>query len=407
MNRLAVEVLFVLPASTGVAGGEGLDVLADDRPAAPRDAGGAATTLRRVPGALPHPYATVGGVARQRAGAGRARQRHRHWPRSARLRVLGAGAGLGYDGDLLGRIHAYAQRCERLIGRTDFDVIHAHDWMTFPAAQRLAARSGRPMIAHVHATEFDRSGTHVNQQVYEIERAGMHAADLVIAVSHRTRQVLLESYGVMPEKVRVVHNGIEPRADASDATAQAQPMERRMNQGKTVLFLGRLTMQKGPGFFIRAAMRVLERVDDVKFIVAGWGDLAPRMIEEVAARGLGQKVLFTGFLRGAAVDRAFRAADVYVMPSVSEPFGLTALEAIRNGAPVVLSRSSGVAEVLDGGALVVDCWDVQRMADQIVALLTDTGLAERVRRAGAERLRRLTWDAPAQRCVALYEELGM
>ena len=404
MNRLAVEVLFVLPASTGAAGGEALDVLADDRPSVAPVTGPAGTAFQRVPGSLPNPYATAGTDRRRGARVNR-RVPRRPWPRDSRLRVLGTGDGQGYDGDLLGKIHGYARRCERLAERAEFDVIHAHDWMTFPAAQRLAARSGRPMIAHVHATEFDRSGTQVNQGVYDIERAGMHAADLVIAVSHRTRQMLLDHYGVEPEKVRVVHNGIEPGKGAAPARPQPPREPASQEKEKVVLFLGRLTMQKGPGFFIRAAARVLEQMDNVKFIVAGWGDLAPRMVEEVASRGLGHKVLFSGFLRGSAVDRAFREADVYVMPSVSEPFGLTALEALRNGAPVVLSRTSGVAEVLENrGALIVDCWDVHRMADQIVSLLKDEELAETMRREGAEALRRLTWDTPAKRCVGLYDE---
>ncbi len=311
--------------------------------------------------------------------------------------MIGTGDEHGYGGDLLGKIYAYARRCERLAERARFDVIHAHDWMTFPAARRLAVRTGRPMVAHVHATEFDRSGTYVNQRVYDIERAGMHAADVVIAVSQRTRRILIERYDVPAEKVRVVHNGTEP------STAALPPRSPRRE--KIVLFLGRLTMQKGPGYFVRAAARVLERMDNVKFIVAGWGDLAPRMIEEVASRGLGHKILFTGFLRGADVDRAFREADVYVMPSVSEPFGLTALEAIRNGTPVIVSKTSGVAEVLPGGALTVDCWDVQRMAQQIMEVLEDPALAARLCQKGSAVLRRLTWDRPARQCLTLYEQV--
>lgn len=402
MNRLGVEVLFVLPTSTDTVEGGDWGMQSVSATESRNATASAGVAYERVAAQMPNPYATTAGPS---FGSTR-RSRHVRRPRArnGRLRVLGTGDGQGYGGDLLGRIEAYARRCERLVGRVAFDVVHAHDWMTFPAAQRLAALSGRPMIAHVHATEFDRSGTQVNQCVYDIERAGMHSADVVIAVSHRTRQMLLERYGVNPEKVRVVHNGIEPvDAEAAQdmATRQRYALEKRE---KVVLFLGRLTMQKGPMFFIHAAVRVLERFQNVKFVVAGWGDLAPRMIEEVASRGLGHKVLFVGFLRGRAVDHAFQEADVYVMPSVSEPFGLTALEAIRNGAPVVLSRSTGVAEVLDGCALQMDCWDVNKMADHIVSLLSDPGLAATVRGNAAARLGRLTWDPTAQQCVSLYEE---
>lgn len=405
MNRLAVEVLFVLPASTSAHGDEGMTLLADDSGDATTAPEMTAFKTERVPASLPSPYPSagarggaMGSVGWEALGLPRRERRRRH---GGRLRVLGTGDEHGYGGNLLGKIHAYARRCRRLADRVDFDVIHAHDWMTFPAAEALATATGRPMIAHVHATEFDRSGEHVNRRVYDTERRGMHRAEVVVAVSHRTRTMLIERYGVPAEKVRVVHNGIEP----GDGALAAQPDPRPTRRRKQVLFLGRLTRQKGPMFFLRAAAQVLEQVDDVRFIVAGWGDLAPQMIEETAARGLGHKVLFAGFLRGAAVDRAFREADVYVMPSVSEPFGLTALEAIRNGTPVVLSRSSGVAEVLDGGAVTVDCWDVDAMARHIVELLRNPALAESMRREGAAALERLTWDPAARQCLALYHEI--
>ena len=406
MNRLAVEVVFVLPASTDPCDEAGSTLLADNEGRATSAGGSAMLRPQRVPASLPSPYAASGpqaaamNCARAKPAHSSDRQRNRHYERGERLRVIGTGDDHGYDGDLLGKIHMYAQRCQRLAGRVDFDVIHAHDWMTFPAAEALAAATAKPMIAHVHATEFDRTGENVNQRVYDTERRGMHLAEVVIAVSHRTRRMLIDRYGVPADKVRVVHNGIEP----NKAKTVAYP-SRPVRRCKQVLFLGRLTRQKGPGFFVRAAEKVLEQLDDVRFVVAGWGDLAPQMVEEVAARGLGQKMLFAGFLRGADVDRAFREADVYVMPSVSEPFGLTALEAIRNGTPVVISRSSGVAEVLERAAMTVDCWDVDAMARHIVDLLTDSVLAESMCRAGAAALERLTWDPPANQCLELYREL--
>jgi glycosyltransferase involved in cell wall biosynthesis len=313
------------------------------------------------------------------------------------LRVVGAGGADGYEGDLVGKIEEYARRCQQVVEGEEFDVIHAHDWVTFPAAMAIASRSGRPLVVHVHSTEFDRSGERVNPAVREIERLGVHAAGAVIAVSRLTKNVLVERYNLSPTKVRVVYNGID-----SDGPPARRPAD--AGRDKVVLFLGRLTMQKGPEFFIRAAGRVLQKMDGVKFVMAGWGDLGPRAVEQAAAMGLGSSVRFAGFLRGAEVRRAYRMADVYVMPSVSEPFGLTALEAIQNGLPVVLSRSSGVAEVLPRGALKVDFWDVDEMANKIVSLLSRPEMAEDLRRQAEEEARGLTWDRAALQCLQVYHE---
>jgi len=312
------------------------------------------------------------------------------------LCVVGTGAAGGYEGDLIGRIEEYAARCADIVKDEPFDVVHAHDWVTYPAALAIAARSGKPLVVHVHSTEFDRSGENVNAAVYEIERRGMHAAQAIIAVSHRTKQMIVERYGVAADKVRVVHNGVEP--------ARPAPSAPDGNGEKTVLFLGRITMQKGPEFFVRAAQRVLSKRNHVRFVMAGWGDLGPRTVEQVAAMGLGTRVRFTGFLRGDEVRRAYRAANVYVMPSVSEPFGLAALEAIQHGVPVVLSKTSGAAEVLPHGALLVDFWDVDRMAGMILALLNHPELSEAVLRQGTAEVRRLTWAEAARKCIEVYEE---
>ena len=315
---------------------------------------------------------------------------------SPSLHVVGTGAAGGYEGDLIGRIEEYAARCNEITRDESFDVIHAHDWVTFPAGLAIAARSGKPLVVHVHSTEFDRSGERVNQPVYDIERRGMHGAQAVIAVSERTKQTIVTRYGVPADKVRVVHNGIEPAGPA--------PAAPNGNGEKTVLFLGRITMQKGPEFFVRAAERVLSKRNHIRFIMAGWGDLGPRTVEQVAAMGLGMRVRFTGFLRGDEVQRAYRASNVYVMPSVSEPFGLTALEAIQHGVPVVLSKTSGAAEVLRRGSLQVDFWDVDRMADMILALLNRPELSEAVLRDATAEIRRLTWDEAARKCVEVYAE---
>jgi glycosyltransferase involved in cell wall biosynthesis len=313
------------------------------------------------------------------------------------VRMAGMGAVGGYDGDLIGKVWAYAERCFRLAKDEQFDVIHAHDWLTFPAGMTLAAQSGRPLIVQIHATEFDRSGQDLNEAVYNIERQGLHAATTVIAVSHLTKRILVECYGVPPEKIEVVHNGIEPKSAAAMASAKRR-------KEKIVLFLGRITMQKGPEFFVRAAAKVLQRLDNVKFVMAGWGDLAPRVVEQVAAMGLGRRIHFTGFLRGKQVERAYGMADVYVMPSVSEPFGLTALEAIQHGVPTILSKSSGVAEVLKDSVLKVDFWDVQQISIEIIELLQSSALAQRLGRNGREEIQSLTWDAAAQKCVVVYQK---
>lgn len=302
----------------------------------------------------------------------------------------------GYGTDLVGDAHRYARLVVALSKRERFDVIHAHDWLTYPAGMAVAALSGVPLVVQVHATEFDRSGSSVNQGVYEIERAGMHAADTVVAVSQLTKSICTSRYGVPAEKVEVVYNGVEqieahPRAGVTIAS-----------KDKIVLFLGRITMQKGPEYFIRAAKRVLEKIEDVKFVVAGSGDMAVRMIEAAASAGIGHKVLFTGFLRGRDVERVFQMADLYVMPSVSEPFGIAALEAIQNDTPVIISKQSGVGEVLTH-ALKVDFWDVDEMANKIIAVLRHPPLGQMLRRHGAFELRGLTWDGAAQRCVQIYD----
>ncbi len=309
----------------------------------------------------------------------------------------GGGAGVGYGGDLVGDSERYARLVVSMTRRERFDVVHAHDWLTYPAGIALSKVSGRPLVVHVHSTEFDRAGTNVNQRVYDIERAGMHAADRVVAVSQFTKSICVRRYAVAPNKIDVVYNGIEREAQ------QPSPDSRIEAGDRIVLFLGRITMQKGPEYFIAAAKRVLEKVQDVKFVLAGSGDMALRMIELAASMGIGHKVLFTGFLRGRDVDRVYDMADCYVMPSVSEPFGLAALEAISHDVPVILSKTSGASEVLTH-VLKVDFWDIDEMANKIVAVLRHPPLSQTLRQHGAFELHRLTWDGAAQRCVESYHK---
>ncbi len=308
----------------------------------------------------------------------------------------GGGAGAGYGGDLFGDAERYARLAVALAAHEDFDVVHAHDWLTYPAGAAVARVCGKPLIVHVHSTEFDRSGDSINRQCFDVERAGMLAADRVIAVSELTKSICVRRYGIAAGKVDVVYNGIE-----SDSR-QPAPGAEVESDDKIVLFLGRITMQKGPEYFIAAAKRVLEKYDKVKFIVAGSGDMALRMVELAAGMGIGHKVLFTGFLRGRDVDRAFKMADCYVMPSVSEPFGIAALEAIHHDVPVILSKTSGAAEVLTH-VLKVDFWDTDEMANKILAVLRHPPLSSTLRQHGKFELHRLTWSGAAERCVASYQ----
>ena len=309
-------------------------------------------------------------------------------------RSLGT-AGADYAGDIIGDCRRYAHLVLRLCAHERFDVIHAHDWMTYPAGMALARLSGKPLVVQIHSTEFDRSGQNVNQQVYDIERRGMHAAIAVIAVSQLTRSICVHRYGVPANKIRVVYNGVDLDPSVGGGLSVSP-------KDKIVLFLGRITMQKGPEYFVAAAKRVLEKIDNVKFLVAGNGDMAQRMIELAAEMGIGHKVLFTGFLRGQDVKRVFQMADCYVMPSVSEPFGIAPLEAMSHDVPVIISKQSGVSEVLTH-ALKVDFWDVDEMANKIVAVLRHPPLSQTLREHGALELRKLTWDGAASKCVQVYE----
>jgi glycosyltransferase involved in cell wall biosynthesis len=306
---------------------------------------------------------------------------------------------VNYCGDMYSEVHRYAGMAAQLAEGEEFDVIHAHDWMTFPAGITVAALSGKPLIVHIHSTEFDRSGEHVNQMVYDIERKGMHIADRIIAVSHYTRNIIIDRYGVSPDKVDVVHNGSESNGNGCSLG------DTGITKGeKIVLFMGRITMQKGPEYFLMAAKKVLEVMDNVKFVMAGSGDLMRKAIEMAAGLGIGHKVLFTGFLQGEAVQKIYKMADLFVMPSVSEPFGLVPLEALQNDVPVIISKQSGVSEVLMH-ALKVDFWDVNEIANKIVAVLKYPPLETTLRNYGNFEVRRLRWRDAAVKCAKIYADM--
>jgi glycogen(starch) synthase len=305
--------------------------------------------------------------------------------------------GGGYGAGLLDEVARFALASVRLAADVDFDVVHAHDWMTFPAGVAVARSSGKPLVVQVHASEYDRSGEHVNERVRDIEQMGLDAADRVIAVSRYTAGVLRRRYGIRDVRIRVVHNAVAQR--------EGRPRREKRIEEPIVLFLGRVTFQKGPEYFLEAAARVVAVLPEVKFVLGGSGDLLPGIIEAAAARGLGRHVHFTGFLRGRDVERMYAMADLCVMPSVSEPFGIAPLEAMTLDVPVIVSRQSGVAEILRN-ALKVDFWDVDDLADKILAVLTRPALRRHLVRAGRKEVRGLRWDVRGARVKRIYEEVA-
>jgi len=307
-------------------------------------------------------------------------------------------AGSPYGGDMFAEIQRYALLATEIARQESFEVVHAHDWMTFPAGLAVAALKNVPLVVHVHSTEFDRSGLHVDQRIYDIERRGMHGAIKVIAVSYLTKNQITHQYGLDPNKVDVVYNAIEQSTNGFDEEKYSIHKDE-----KIVLFLGRITMQKGPEYFLAAAKKVLEVMDNVKFVMAGSGDMIRRTIEMAASMGIGHKVLFTGFLRGGDVEKVFKMADLYVMPSVSEPFGIAPLEAMSHDVPVIISKQSGVSEVLSH-ALKVDFWDINEMANKIIAVLKHPPLASTLRQHGSFEVRRLSWVDAARQCVQIYDQ---
>ena len=302
-----------------------------------------------------------------------------------------------YGANLMEEVARYAmvaaQVAKDLEGQ--FDVIHAHDWLTYFAGIAAKRVSGKPLVVHMHATEFDRSGENINRRVYAIEKAGMQAADRVIAVSELTRRIVIGKYGILADKVVTVHNAV--RFGESEEAAPERAVK-----DKVVTVLGRITYQNGPDYFVEAAAKVLQRVSDVRFVMAGSGDLMNHVVRRVAQLGIADRFHFTGFLKGGEVQRMFRLSDVYVMPSVSEPFGISPLEAMRSGVPVIISRQSGVAEVLDY-AIKVNYWDVDALADAIYGLLTYPALGRMFASKGLEEVTGLKWTNAAAKIKTVYE----
>ena len=303
----------------------------------------------------------------------------------------------GYGQDLLAEVSKYALVAMQIAADNEFDIIHAHDWLTYPAAIMAKEISGKPLVVHVHATEFDRSGEHVNQAVYDMERRGVHAADRVICVSRLTRRIVINRYGVDPSKVFVVHNAVEPREK------KIYP-EKALKDKKIVTFLGRITFQKGPDYFVEAAKKVLEKMPDVHLVMAGKGDMYLGLVERVAQLKMSSRFHFTGFLNHFETNNLYGMSDIYIMPSVSEPFGITPLEAMRTGVPVIISKQSGVSEVLEN-AIKIDFWDVDALANCIIGLLEYPELAKKLAEEGAKEVENMKWEYSALRVNEVYNDV--
>jgi len=303
-----------------------------------------------------------------------------------------------YGPNLLQEVYYYAQVAKIIAQENDFDIIHAHDWLTNAAGIAAKEVSGKPLVIHVHATEFDRGGfDRTDSRVYTLEKAGMDAADRIITVSNLTKNIVINQYGINPEKVQTVYNAVEQQE------AEKKVYTKNIKE-KIVTFLGRITFQKGPAYFINAAYKVLQKTENIRFVMAGNGDMYEQMIRYTAELGITDKFYFTDFLKGDEVTKMFSISDVYVMPSVSEPFGISPLEAIRSNVPVIISKQSGVAEVLKN-AVKIDYWDEDAMADAIYGIVNYKGLAKMFIRHSKKEVDEMKWDKPAQEVKDIYKTI--
>lgn len=302
-----------------------------------------------------------------------------------------------YGGDVIEKVTVFGKLASHLANSLDFDIIHAHDWMTMLAGMEIKAQTGKPLVMHIHSLEVDRGGPDSKGWVYQMEKKGMEYADLLMPVSNFTGQVIHDYYGIPWSKISTVHNGIRPvlpfRSD-------------KLLKEKMVLFVGRLTRQKGPGFFVDIAKQVLEVDENVRFVMAGTGEFFNPLLERAAELGIAHRFHLTGFLNLDKVRELLSMADVYVMPSVSEPFGLSAVEAVQFGIPVVISKQSGVSEVLNG-SLIFDYWDVKRAAGYILNLLHDEVLLEKLREDAYNDLDNISWDHSADKVIEGYQKFNL
>ncbi|OGD08259.1 hypothetical protein A2397_05490 [Candidatus Amesbacteria bacterium RIFOXYB1_FULL_44_23] len=307
--------------------------------------------------------------------------------------------------DLFSAVNLYAKRAADIAKKYNYDIIHSHDWLCFPAGIVAQQVSSKPLVTHVHATEFDRGGGQgINPMVYAVEKMGMDKSEAIMPVSNFTKNIILKHYQIDSAKINVVHNGINPEEYVNQID-ESNPLDALKKAGyKIVLFLGRLTMQKGPDYFLKAAARSLEYYPKTVFLVVGSGDMENQMINLAVQLGISDKVLFAGFLRGQMLNQAFRAADLFVMPSVSEPFGMTALESVATGTPAIISKQSGVSETL-GHVLKADFWDVDEMTNQIVSVLNYPSLHKSLKENGKEESKNVSWQAAASKTINVYKKV--
>lgn len=303
-----------------------------------------------------------------------------------------------YGTDLGEAVERFTASAVRLTKNVPADIVHTHDWMTLGAGVRASRSLRKPLVAHVHATELDRTEFHPNAWIYAQELKGLQAADHVLAVSSYTKNLLVREYGIRADKVTVLHNG------AFATPAHNRPIEKHGKRHPLVLFLGRLTVQKGVTYFLHAARKIADHRPDVRFVIAGDGYLLPQLIAQSCDMGLADRIIFAGRVSNAEARQLYRKADCFVMPSVSEPFGLVALEAITHGAPVVMSRQSGAAEVIQN-SLVVDFWDTDKMADCILTVLREEPLRRAMHSQTPRILRNLTWERQAGKIIAAYRHV--
>lgn len=301
-----------------------------------------------------------------------------------------------YGNELFSEIYNYSLVAAQIAKTHKFDVIHAHDWLTYPAGIAAKKVSGKPLVVHVHATDFDRSGGSVNPDVYNIEKQGLDESDKIITVSNLTRKTVINNYAINEKKVTTVYNAVEP------STINTKNGNKKTTD-KVVTFLGRITLQKGPEYFIEAAYKVLKKMDNVRFVMAGSGDMMHKMIERAAKLGITDKFHFTGFLKGNDVFKMFSYSDLYIMPSISEPFGISPLEAMQSGVPVIISKQSGVSEILKH-AIKVDFWDIDKMANAIYSVLNYPALSKTIKANGEFEANNLKWEESAKSVYRIYQQ---
>ena len=371
LSRKGVEITFVLPSAADITGADFIKFRSSNEIANLK--------IKKIPSTL-RPYMTSENYSRYMS------------QKSGKFAKI-------YGSTLFDEVYRYTLAAEKIAEEEYFDVIHCHDWMTFGAGIKAKRKKSRPLVLHVHSTEHDRTGGHmVNQHVYDLERAGMHKADKIIAVSNFTKNKVAANYNIPEHKIAVVHNAVDFSQHYYEEETHLKGNDR------LVLFLGRLTLQKGPDYFVYAAKKILEHEKNVKFMIAGTGDMEPFVIEKAAELGISSKMLFAGFLNQEEVERAYKMADIYVMPSVSEPFGITALEAMKNRTAAIVSKQSGVSEVIKH-CLKVDFWDINELSNKIISTIRYRALQDTLKDNGYYEVKKFNWDVPAQKCIDVYNEV--